>query len=168
MATWPQYHPHPPVVDMGAQECASMSRQHCRMALAPSMMLPGHGSTFLCLPHRRQTHIRSPYTPPPTPPTQRHGKCPIMQRCRNHPSGSCPLGLPVAMGWSATNRGGALAPPASGITPRNTKMKLASSGSTSVLPGNVGDDWVHICTRSQLRQPPGSPLRLPGVSQAAR
>jgi hypothetical protein len=39
----------------------------------------------------------------------------------------------------------------------------ASPGSASVLPGDIADDRVHICTRSQLRLTLGSLNRLPGV-----
>ena len=49
--------------------------------------------------------------------------------------------------------------------PMNAKTRPASSGSASVLPGDVGDDRAHICARFQSRRPPGSPMGLPGEFQ---
>ncbi len=80
--------------------------------LAPPTMLPGHGSTFLCLPHQQHTMLLSPYTVLPTPSRQRHRKCQNTQGRQSHTRGSHPSRPPIAVGCLETNRGGSNAPSA--------------------------------------------------------
>lgn len=46
-----------------------------------------------------------------------------------------------------TNKGHHNPPHTAGNQIKNTKVPLASSECTSALPGDVGDDWAHICAR---------------------
>jgi hypothetical protein len=87
--------------------------------------------------------------------------------CPAHLRGSHDLRPPIAMGWCRTNRGGLSTPSAVNIFQIKGKTMLTSPGSASVLPGDIGNDWVQICTRYRWRPPPGSPLRLPGELQVS-
>ena len=152
--------PPPPVVDMGAQKCASMSQQHCRLVLTPLTMLPGHGSGFLCLPCRRHTGV--------SPPTQ----CNQPHQFRGTASTKMRKGQGPQM-WFLLFE----ASQCCGVRwneQRGSQSPLCCEGLATKHENNAGvvrqcfgTSWrhcVHICARSQSCQPPGSPLRLPGVS----
>jgi hypothetical protein len=54
------------------------------------------------------------------------------------------------------------------IFPKNAKTPPASPECASALPGDVSADRAHICARFRRRQPPGSPMGLPGRFQVCR
>ena len=50
----------------------------------------------------------------------------------------------------------------------NAETPPASPECASVLPGDVGNDWVQLCARFRRRPPPGSPTGLLGRFQGCR
>jgi len=131
-------------------------------------MLLGHGSTFLSLPRRRQPRLLSPYIAKPTPPPQRHRKCQNTRVVKIHPRISTPLRHPsntVPPGAGGDNPRG---PHAAGSWLKSATTPPASPERASALPGDVGNDWAHICARFQRRRPPGSPMGHPGEFQGSR
>ena len=131
-------------------------------------MLPGHGSTFMCLLRRRQPLPSSPYAARPTPSHQRHRKCQNTWVVFDHPRVSCslrPTSNSVACG---TNRDDPRGTRAARMRHKNAKTPPASPERASALPGDVSDDRAHMCARFQRHLPPGSPERLSGKFRVHR
>ena len=111
--------------------------------------------------HRRQSLISFPYTATPTPSHQRHRKCQNTRVANNHHPVPGPLQPPSNSAPPGTNKYHPNATSTAGFRRKNAKTPPASPECASVLPGDVGDDRVHICTRFRWCPPPGSPMGLP-------
>ena len=130
--------------------------------IAPQTMLPGRGSTFLLPTRRRQSCLSPTHTPISSPSLQRHGKCQNTRWFNNHSRVSSLLRHPSNSAPGGTNSEDPNATHATGDRRKNAQTPWASPECASALPGDVGNDRVHICTRSRWRPSPGSPMGLPG------
>ena len=131
-------------------------------------MLPGHGSAFQQLPHQRWVRLSPPYNAPQPQLCQRHRKCQNTRVVKNHSCVSCPLRPPSTRKACGMNKHNPRPPHTTENWHKNAKMLPASSECALALPGDVGNDWAHNCTRFQRRPPPGSPVGLPGEFKDCR
>ena len=102
-------------------------------------MLPGHGSVFLQLSHRRRAHLSPPYDATTSRSRQRYMKCQNMQVVKNHPQISCSFKPPNDRAAHGMNQDD---PPGSRtveIQSKDAKMPPLLPECASALPGDVGE-----------------------------
>jgi hypothetical protein len=91
-----------------------------------------------------------------------HRKCQNTRVVKNHPRVSCTLRSPSTSAVNGTNIYSPRTPHAAENRCKNTERPPASPKSASALPGDVSDDRAPLYARFRRRQPPGSPIGLPG------
>jgi len=136
--------------------------------LALPTMLPGHGSVFLQLPHRRQALLSTPYDPISPPLHQRYRKHQNTRVVKNHPRVSCLLRPPRHSARPGMNKGDPIPPCTAEIQSKKAKTPPASPERASALPGDIGDDRAYKCARFRRRSFPWSPIGLHGEFQGCR
>jgi len=102
-------------------------------------MLPGHGSIFQQLPHRRRACLSLPYTATQSHSCQRHSKYENTWVVKNHLQISCSFKPPNNTITHGTNKDDPQGPHAPEIWSKNAKMPPPLPECASALPGSVGD-----------------------------
>ena len=134
----------------------------------PPCPLHQHGSVFLQLSHQQRAYLSFLYNTMMLCSCQSHMKCQNMRVVKNHPRVSCPLSPPSHSARCGMNKDDPQPPHATGNKLINAEMPPALPECASALPGDVGDDWVQLCTRFRQHPPPGSPTGLLGRFQGCR